>query len=304
MFTKTKQYGLRAVALVLVIAILLFGGLSITGVAAQSAIPGDALYPVKTTIEQTRLSLAQNAGDRAQMNMAFAEKRLGEIDALIKEGRYREVNQAVLEFEANINSAILELETVSKADPARASKLALEITSALSRYALTLNGLAANAPDTVKSEVSRALDSAKTAGMLEMPSGNDNGIDDNMNANGNDNGADDNMNANGNDNGADDNMNANSNDNGADDSMNANGNENGADDNMNANGNDNGADDSMNANGNDNGVGNNTNTNGNDNGVGNNTNTNGNDNSGGNTNDNSGGGSGNDNGGGKSGKGG
>ncbi|HEX9618169.1 MAG TPA: DUF5667 domain-containing protein, partial [Anaerolineales bacterium] len=192
MNAHTKQVGIRSIGLILVIAAILFGGASITGVAAQSSIPGDALYPVKTSIEQTRLTLAQDAGNRALMKMDFAEQRLEEIAALIAEGRYREIGKAVLAFEADINSALLELETVSEIDPTRAALIAREITTALTRYAQTLSAIAASAPDSVKPEVTRALDSTHIAGSLELPaaglsSGDDgNTNDDSGNANTND----------------------------------------------------------------------------------------------------------------------
>ena len=203
MSAQQKQIGLRVVIVAVVAAALVLGGIGITGAAAQSSIPGDALYAVKTSIEQTRLSLARDAGNRAQMKMAFAEERLNEIDALIKEGRFREVAPAVLAFEANINSAILELETLAKADPARAGQLALEITAALSRYAQTLSDLVVQVPDSVRSEVNRALDTTRVVGGLEMSFGDDDSNsndDDNSNSNSND----DDSNSNSNDDDEDD----------------------------------------------------------------------------------------------------
>jgi len=53
MNTQSKSTGLRNFLILAVIALLLFGGIGITGAAAQSSIPGDALYSVKTSIEQT-----------------------------------------------------------------------------------------------------------------------------------------------------------------------------------------------------------------------------------------------------------
>jgi hypothetical protein len=262
---KARISAFKTLAILVVLAVLLFAGIGITSVAAQSSIPGDALYPVKTTIEQTRLGLAQDAGNRAQMRMSFAEQRLEEISQLIKEGRYREISPAVLAFETDINNAILELETVAKGDPARAARLALDITSALTRYGQTLTTMAAAAPDSVKSEVFRALDTTQIAGSLEMPSGDDNGND---NINNNDNGNDqvnDNANLNNNDNSDDrsnDNANLNNNDNADDqsnDNANLNNNDNGDDqgnDNANLNNNDNADDqgnDNANLNNNDNG---------------------------------------------------
>ena len=250
----TKQLGIRLIALALVIGALLIGGVNITRAAALVAIPGDALYPVKTAIEQTRLTLAQDAGDRAQMKISFADQRLEEIAALIESGRYHLVGEAVLAFEKDINGAILELETIAGIDPAQASRIALEITAALTRYAQTLSVMASNAPDSVRQEVTRALDTAQIAAGLELPEsgqsldGNVNG-DDSANSNGDDdnangNGDDDNANGNGDDdaNSNSDDDNANSNDDDA--------NSNGDDDNANINGDD-GDDDDANSNGDD-----------------------------------------------------
>lgn len=210
---------MKVIGLILALAVIVFGGIGLTGAAAQSAIPGDALYPVKTTIEKTRLSLAQDAGDRAQMKLAFADQRLSEINGLIREGRYREIREAVLSFEASINAAILELETVSAADPARAAVIAQEVTAALTRYAQMLSELAAVAPDSVKPEVNRALDTTHIASGLGQIKGNENSNaneNGNVNVNGNDNDSRDdsnrNANVNANDNGSrgdDDNRNAN-----------------------------------------------------------------------------------------------
>jgi len=176
--------------------------------------------------------------------MAYAEKRLVEISKLIEEGRFAEIRIAVLSFESEINGAILELETLSELDPARAASLALEITSALSRYAQNLSALAASSPESVKGEVSRALDTTMIASGLEMPT-----FDDNSNSNGNVNEAmadnsNDNSNVNSNES-MDDNSNSNaninddnSNDNANDDNSNSsiNGNENDdVDDNSNSN---------------------------------------------------------------------
>jgi len=274
----SKPSGLRSIIVIALVALLLLGGIGITGVAAQSAIPGDALYTVKTSIEQARLSLAKDASDRAQLALDFAEERLVEISALVQEGRTREIKNAVISFEASINRAIIELETVAKGDPARATELAQEITSALTRYAQTLSVLAASAPDSILNDVNRALDSTNLAGSFDTSSfednsnGNDNASDDNGNDNiSDDNGNDDTSYDNGNDNTSYDNGNDNTSyDNGNDNDNDDNGNNNASDDDGNDNdsddsGNDNDSDDSGNDNSNSN---DNTNSSGKGNGNG------------------------------------
>ena len=254
-----------AIAVIIIVFVFLSSGSALTVLAAQSALPGDALYPVKTTLEQTRLSLAQGGANRAQLQLEFAERRLGEIEGLIAEGRYNNISAATLEFETYIKNAIAELDTLSRADPARAASLMLQISETLSRYAVTLGSMLSSVPEPVRAEMQHAIQTIQSVS----------GQDENANGNGNENAnTNDNINANGN-------VNANENTNG---NENANINEN-VNENANANDNNNINDNSANDNG-DSGAGNNDNGNdninqsvgGNDNGNNNNGNDNGNDN--------------------------
>jgi hypothetical protein len=85
----------------------LFGGSAMTVLASQSAIPGDALYPIKTSLEQTRTSLSRDAASRAELHIEFAGKRLLEIEQLIAEGRFRNIAPTTIEFELHIQSALI-----------------------------------------------------------------------------------------------------------------------------------------------------------------------------------------------------
>jgi len=183
------------------------------------------LYSLKTTFEQTQLMLSKDAANRAQLKIVFAEERLEEISKLVKEGRYLEIKQTVLDFETAINGALFEVEAVTKSDPVQAAQLASAITASLTKYAEVLTGLAASVPEVIQAEVNRALESALLAGSLDMSS-DDNSNDNDMNSNDNDtNSNDDDMNSNDDD---DDDMNSNDND---DDDMNSNDND---DDDMNS----------------------------------------------------------------------
>ncbi|MDO9086469.1 MAG: DUF5667 domain-containing protein [Anaerolineaceae bacterium] len=232
MNSQNKSKRINVLVFVSLIAVLLLGSIGATSVAANSAIPGDALYSWKTTVEQTQLKLSKDAANRAQLKISFAEERLEEISKLVDEGRYLEIQETVLAFESAINGALFELESVSKTDPTQAAQLASEITAALSKYAEVLTNLAASVPEVVRAEVNRALDSALLAGSLDMSS--DDNDNDDMNSNDDD---DDNMNSNDDD---DDDMNSNDDD---DDDMNSNDDDD--DDDMNSNSDD---DDDMNSN--------------------------------------------------------
>jgi hypothetical protein len=153
---------------VMAILLVLFGGAGVTAYAAQSSLPGDALYPVKTGLELTQAGMARDAARQAQLYLNFAERRLDEIALLIADGRFDDIDQATLEFETNVQRAINTLNTVSAGDPARAQELATQISNALSPYAEILRGLLTSVPDTVKPAVEKAILTSETEGTGEL----------------------------------------------------------------------------------------------------------------------------------------
>ncbi len=163
-----KNNKVRTIVYITLVAVFLAGAVGITRVAASTALPGDTLYVLKTSLEQTQYNLSQDAGDRAQLKIEFAETRLGEINELVSQGRYTEIEDTVFSFESAINGALIELETVAKSDPTRASALNIEISNALSKYAQVLTTLAATVPGAVQLEVNRALESTLLADSIDL----------------------------------------------------------------------------------------------------------------------------------------
>lgn len=162
---RTRMVFTFVTAFVLV-AVFLFGGAGMTAYASQSALPGDALYSVKTGVEQTQVNLARDAAEKARLNLAFAERRLDEIARLIDNGRFADIAQAVQEYEKYVQSAIAELETVAAGDPTSAQELASQVALLLNRYAQTLSGMVGALPDTARTEVERAIQVSNTAGNM------------------------------------------------------------------------------------------------------------------------------------------
>jgi hypothetical protein len=259
MLSNKSRLIVTILAVIVLSFTILFGGAAATALAAQSAIPGDTLYSVKTRLEQVRLSLAKDAAARAELQLEYAERRLEESKSLIAEGRFQNLKSATFEFETHIRNALAELSLIAEGDPVLAANLTNRIADTLMRYADTLRVMLDNLPEPVKSEVLltiRGLDSdfgaidgldrGSRTGQRDSSNTNTN---DNMNDNTNDN-TNDNMNDNTNDN-MNDNVNDNINDN-MNDNMNDNVNDN-MNDNINDNINDNSNDnDNANDNGNDN----------------------------------------------------
>ena len=157
MANSKQKFVYATLAIFIAIFILLFGGASATAYASQSSLPGDALYPVKTGLEQTQVRLSRDAADQAELHIDYAQRRLDEIAALIDEGRFNDIAEATSEFEYHVQQAIGALGIVSAGDAARAEELTAQITAALSNYASTLSGMATNVPESVLPAFERAL---------------------------------------------------------------------------------------------------------------------------------------------------
>jgi hypothetical protein len=161
MTTRRHIFAMKTLAMIAILVTLVFGGVGITALAAGNALPGDALYPVKSGMEQTRLSLTAGAAQQARLHLEYAERRLDELAALITAGRIEATSQAAAEFEFHIEKAIELLAKAVQDDPVEGQELAGQISGALSRYAQTLTSLHASSPEPARSAIKRALQVAE-----------------------------------------------------------------------------------------------------------------------------------------------
>lgn len=140
------------------LAAVAFGGMAITAYAAQDALPGDALFSVKTRMEQTRVALTRGAIDRAKLNLQFADRRLEEMLQLAQQGRYQDLDAAVVEFKTSTARAIDALDTISNGNnPAQAQDMTALVAGDLTRQSQAMKQLLPSLPDTAKPAMQDAL---------------------------------------------------------------------------------------------------------------------------------------------------
>jgi hypothetical protein len=154
---KNRKFAFSTILALIVVAVMLFGGASATAYASQSALPGDALYPIKTGLELTQISLANDAYLEAQLHLEFAQRRMNEIKELLLQGRISDVELASSEFEKYIQQAMEATQTVIAADPDRGAELSKLVSQSLLEYAVALKSVLLNVPDAVKPAVEKAL---------------------------------------------------------------------------------------------------------------------------------------------------
>jgi hypothetical protein len=164
--SRKQRFSFTGAMVLILLLIFLFGGAGMTALAAQPSLPGDALYPVKVNLEHIRLALARETSLRAELHMEFAERRLSEISGLLEEGRFENIPAATTEFEAHINNALVEQESLAQVDPEQAAILARQVSEAFTRYALIMNDMADQVPESVRLEMRRALQVTQESGKI------------------------------------------------------------------------------------------------------------------------------------------
>jgi len=92
------------VQIVLVIALLLSLVSGGSVLAAENAVPGDFLYPLKMFVEELRMAII-GEDDDVELHLRFAEKRLREVESLAEKGRFEGIGTAIDRFEYHIEGA-------------------------------------------------------------------------------------------------------------------------------------------------------------------------------------------------------
>ncbi len=152
---------LRAASLAAILILILFGGSAMTVFAAKSSLPGDALYAVKTAVEDARLTFSVDAAAQARLHMQFAQRRLDEISSLIAQNRLNGVGQAADLFAYHVKEARQNLQQVTAADPAKGQALEESLATSLKDNSTRLNDLRAQAPQNAAPALEQALNASQ-----------------------------------------------------------------------------------------------------------------------------------------------
>ncbi|MFZ2096046.1 MAG: DUF5667 domain-containing protein [Anaerolineales bacterium] len=107
----------KALIAVILVAIILVGS-SITVYAAQSSLPGEPLYTIKSISEDVRLSMALSAKAKLDLTLTYTNRRVSEISSLISEGqalpdqtsdRYQQELEHALELAAQMEDQQMQV---------------------------------------------------------------------------------------------------------------------------------------------------------------------------------------------------
>ncbi|MBN1537341.1 MAG: hypothetical protein JW908_11460 [Anaerolineales bacterium] len=166
LFTSKKMAFQVALVAVLVFSTLLFG--STVTLAAQNAVPGEALYPVKTSLETVQLAITTSPLKEAQLHLQFADHRLVEMQTLSALEDYDHFDVVVSNMDNHVDQALQALQNQAIKDPIQTKEFAMEMRRSLSRHEQTLAYIKAKAPSKNQAALNHAVEiSSRAMGVAE-----------------------------------------------------------------------------------------------------------------------------------------
>ena len=151
----------KTVIAIVLVLVVVFGGSAASAYAAQGSLPGDALYPMKTAIENASVDFSVDSASEVRLYLSLAEKRIVEIESLAAEGRYDDMEKAVERFESHVEKAIKGLLVVAQGNPAEARTLAALLGNLMERHTQVLLALMVTSPDGVQATFEDAVEASQ-----------------------------------------------------------------------------------------------------------------------------------------------
>ncbi|MDP2661169.1 MAG: DUF5667 domain-containing protein, partial [Dehalococcoidia bacterium] len=154
----TLRISMPALVVVLVIALtgVVGGGATF---ASQRALPGDALYPVKITIEGLQVRLILSDEGKAEANVSCADRRLDEAQQALEMGRSADVASAMEGYSRCLAQAEQSLSRAA-ASGVEVSEVATRLSAQLANQHEKLAATEGRAPEESRATWSRALEDA------------------------------------------------------------------------------------------------------------------------------------------------
>lgn len=155
-----KLTGTIVVSLVLIALLLMGGGVVY---ASTDDLPGDALYPVKRAAESVRLTISLNDADIAKLRLSLAIRRLNEVVVLLEKGRPQDIDQALANYDVQMELITTFLDRDSTLSPDEQSTLADQLIEVQAHHEAQFTVLLSQSPLDARPAIELALTTSRTA---------------------------------------------------------------------------------------------------------------------------------------------
>lgn len=97
---------------------------------SRNSLPGDALYVLRSTAEQTQLVLSSTSGgEKSFKQLQFAHNRLDDMKRIAERSQTKNLAPAIKEFERNMSEASKGLSALIAANPGKTAEVSKELES-------------------------------------------------------------------------------------------------------------------------------------------------------------------------------
>jgi hypothetical protein len=142
------------IGLAIVLALCAAGGGTVY--SAQDSLPGDALYPVKLGTEQVMMWLGDDVA-KAERALSFAERRVGEMEALAEKGRSQDLDLAVEKYGYAMSMTVAAMKRARNGGPdADAENVTARVAEAMAEHLPILDTLYDMVPDEAEAAIAYA----------------------------------------------------------------------------------------------------------------------------------------------------
>jgi hypothetical protein len=153
---RTSPYRILAPVSIAVLILVIAGGSTVY--ASQSSLPGDTLYPVKTTVENLQLAITTSPAVKADLYLKFTQRRIDEVQQEVKLNRNVSA-QTLATFQQQFDDTLKEL---SSSDNTKASNNTLSHLSVVTlNQQVELEQTLASAPQISQPVIQQILDETR-----------------------------------------------------------------------------------------------------------------------------------------------
>jgi hypothetical protein len=152
---------LSKITAIFFVGILVLSGAGVTAAAAQDALPGDLLYPVKTMTESAQLLFAQEDIQDIELQLQFADMRLNEMAELITDERWEDLVVAYDAFANHLAQADEMLSDLDSIDDPQIEHLVALMGNVLEKHDQILLIILRSAPPEILEELLSTIQDAE-----------------------------------------------------------------------------------------------------------------------------------------------
>jgi hypothetical protein len=154
--TKMSHYFLRLAAWVVIF--LGIGSMAVV-YGAESANPGDFLYPIKRSVENVQIAMTPDDTQKALLKIKQADERIAEIKQTINKGNPEQMQKIVEDYNHQLDEAVSDAKKVQN----KSSTLSQTVNQHLENQTKALEEIENQTSNKNKQVVKKALDSNQQA---------------------------------------------------------------------------------------------------------------------------------------------